>query len=306
VTPFVDSAARTVWVGNSAGSVPLIFDALELVKKRDRGTEMRWTIRLEPGDHYVTAPIVVPSFVSISGTSIVDSTIRGISEGSGSSDPAASMITLEPGSGLENVTIVHQGAGAYTAALACRAEASLQVAAAEPVMLQTADIQQTGSAQFSHGVVNSGCNLTLSAVNLTLNGSEPLGIGILTTNSRAQTALLKSSVQVASTTGPCRQSDQAGCIAVKVESGTVSVKESKISAGTHGATASAGTLQFVSSTVQGEAAGVLLSGVAQLSAIDSQIATVENSSNGDVRCLDTRDDNDISYDATCQKSVLLR
>ena len=51
---------------------------------------------------------------------------------------------------------------------------------------------------------------------------------------------------------------------------------------------------------------MLLSGVAQLSAIDSQISTIENSSNGDVRCLDTRDDNDISYDATCQKSVLLR
>jgi hypothetical protein len=215
------------------------------------------------------------------------------------------MITFEPGAGLENATIVHQGAGAYTAAVACRAEATLQIPAAEPVVLQTADVQQSGGAQHGFGIVNSGCNLSLIAVNLTLNSSEPIGIGILTTNSRAQTALLKSSVQVESTSGPCRQSDQAGCIAVKVESGVVSIRESKISAGTYGATASDGTVQFASSTVFGKTAGVLLSGLAQLSALDSQISAIENSSSGEVRCAGTRDDNEISYDPTCQRSVVL-
>ncbi len=301
VVPTIDPESRTVWVGNSPGSVPLLLEALELVRRQVREPDLRWTIRLEPGEHRIAGSIVIPSYSSVKGAGQLQSAIVGQSSGTDFNDNEAALIVLARGSGIEQVSVENEASGSTTVVLRCSAAALANSATPGDTLnlVRGVSIRSQNPSERSYGIVNDGCDLKLEQVNVTTGQASTSSQALLSMGDTAQVSITDSSLVAEDEKGACTAQTTAGCVGLTVLRGTVSVVNSKIRGASQGATVLDGTLQLINSEITAPGRGVTLIQSGALFAESSKISSVSNASSAQVVCKETLRPDGTPYAGDC-------
>ena len=299
--PTIDPESRTVWVGNSPGSVPLLLEAIDLIKRQERGPDQRWSIKLEPGEHRVAGSVIVPSYCTVKGTGYLQSTIIGQNSGLEFNDNSAALIILGSASGIEQVSVENEGAGNTTVGLRCSASAPTNVNAPGDTynVVRGVWIRTRNPSERSYGIVNNGCDIRLEQVDVMIGRASTTSQALLSTGETAQISINESSLVAEDDGGECLAQTTAGCVGLTVLRGSVSVMNSKIRGASQGDTVLDGTLQLIKSEASGVLRGVTLIQSGTFFSDGSKVSSISNASSGEVVCKDTLKPDGTTYAGDC-------
>jgi hypothetical protein len=300
-TPSIDPQSRSVWVGNSPGSIPLLSEALELIRRQERGPELRWTIKLEAGEHRVTDGIVVPRYSTILGRGQLQSSIVGMTSGLDFNDESASLVVLETGARIEQTAVVNEGSGNTTAVLRCSSSQLPNPEAPGDTfnVVRGVTIESPNPADSKYGIINNGCDLRLEQVTITTGNGSTTSEAFLSIGEASQTSITKSSLVAEDAGGECSAQTTAGCVGLSIVRGTVSLTDSTIRGASQGTSVLDGTLQLIRSEVTSPSRGVVVIQSGTLIAHASKISSVATASSGQVVCKETTKPDGTLYSGDC-------
>lgn len=301
VMPTIDPESRTVWVGNSPGSVPLLLEAIDLIKRQERRPDQRWIIKLEPGEHRVADSVVVPSFCTVRGSGHLQSSIIGQISGLEFNDPSAAMVVLGQGSGIEHVSIENEGAGNTTVGVSCSATAPINPKAPGDThnVIRGVSIRTRNPSERSYGIVNNGCDVRLEQVDVHIGRATTTSQALFSTGESGQVSIRESSLVAEDEGGDCLAKTGGGCVGLTVLRGTVSAENSKIRGASQGATVLDGTLQLIKSEATGPLRGVTIIQSGAFFSEGSTVSSISNASNGRVVCKETLKPDSTAYADDC-------
>jgi hypothetical protein len=299
--PTIDPESRTVWVGNSPGSVPLLLEAIDLIQRQERRPDQRWTIKLEPGEHRIASPVLVPSHCTLKGAGPLQSIIIGQSSGLDFNDRSAALIALGRGAAIEQVSVENEGSGNTTVGLHCSASELInpQTPGDTFNIVRGVWIRTRNPSERSYGIVNNGCDLRLEQVDVLIGRASVTSQALLSTGDTSQISVIESSLTAEDEGGGCLAQTTAGCVGVTILRGTVSVINSKIRGASQGATVLDGTLQLIKSEAYGPMRGVTLIQSGAFFSEGSRVNAISNASNGRVVCEETFKPDDTAYARDC-------
>ncbi len=301
VIPTIDPESRTVWVGNSPGSVPLLLEAIDLIKRQERRPDQRWIIKLEPGEHRVAGSVVVPSFSTVRGSGHTQSSIIGQISGIEFNDPSAALVALGRGSGIEQVSVENEGAGNTTVGVSCSATAPIDPKAPGDThnVIRGVWIRTRNPSERSYGIVNNGCDVRIEQVDVNIGRASTTSQALFSTGDTGQISLSESSLVAEDEGGDCLAKTAGGCVGLSVLRGTVSAHNSKIRGASQGATVLDGTLQLIKSEATGQLRGVTLIQSGAFFSEGSKVSSISNASNGRVVCKETLKPDSTAYADDC-------
>jgi hypothetical protein len=301
VTPTIDPDTRSVWVGNSPGSIPLLLEAIDLVNRQERRPDLRWTIKLEAGEHRVAGSVVIPSYSTLIGQGQLQSKIIGMTSGLDFNDDSAALIVLKRGSRIEQASIENEGTGNTAVVIRC---SSTKVPNPETPgdthnTVRGIALNAPNPVERKYGIVNNGCDMRLEQVNINIGNASITSQGMLSMGDTAQMSVIDSSFVAEDQEGGCSAQTTAGCVGVSILRGTVSLRDSKIRAASQGATVLDGTLQLIRSEVTSPNRGVIVIQSGDLVSQASTISSIINASSGQVVCKETTKPDGVLYSDSC-------
>jgi hypothetical protein len=268
-----------------------------MMNHQQRGPVTRWTIKLEAGEHHISNPVVVPSYTTIIGLGTQQSTIVGKSSGTDFNDPSAALITLDPGSRIEQTSIENGGVADTSVSLRCAASA--ESAGGASAVVRGIRIVGVNPGDQQYGIVNDECDLQIEQVDVLLGQASNTSQGLLSLGDRSLTSISNSTLSAEGEGGACAAQAAGGCVGISIVKGSVRVSGSSIKGASQGATVLDGTLEVIDSKISGSRQGISLIQTGSLIAQNSTVTSIQNSSSGEVVCRETNRPDGTVYSVDC-------